>query len=91
MRSASVDLPDWQAVVAVRTVRTWEETRRGEPILADVLFSGELRENTFRAAVGDPAVVVERTDVFFLIDKGSMLEGAPLVECFGVMSVLPVG
>jgi hypothetical protein len=48
--------------------------------------------NVLRIGVGDPADAFVRTETFFLIDKGSVLEGtAPLAECFGVTSVLPVG
>lgn len=48
--------------------------------------------NVLRTGVGDATVIVERMDVFFLIDKGSMLGGsAPLAACLGVVSIFPVG
>jgi hypothetical protein len=58
--------------------------------------NGEFRVKFFRAADGDPVIVVAlvlRTDVFFLIDKGSTILGPvePLTVGLGVVSLLPVG
>jgi hypothetical protein len=49
-----------------------------------------------RAGVGDPLFVAgfDRTDVFFLIDRGSIVLGAvdaAVATTLGVVSVLPVG
>lgn len=73
----------------MRVLRTCGDTLRGEITLADVRVRGEFLVYVFRGSVGE---LLERTDVFFLIDRGSVPgPPAPLEAGLGVESMFPVG
>lgn len=88
-------LPELPKVVGAFILLNPGETRLGETTLFKVLLRGELRTWLFREGVGDPIIAAEdRTEVFFLMDRGSM--GVAVAELerwmgLGVASVLPVG
>jgi hypothetical protein len=91
MRSVISLLAELSKFVVIRGIRACCELRRVGVTLDEFRAKGEFCELLFRDGVGVP---VERTEIFFFIDKGSTLLGGtdalPVVG-LGVISVFPVG